>query len=242
MNSSSSEARLAAVWRSRPYMRPAKLRNSAPVRRPKSAIPSGTTPICRFTSTGYASRSRPRMSIFPELGASKPVSILIVVDLPAPLGPRKPKNCPGATRRLTSSTATRSPKRRVNPSVEMVGLVLIEIADPGKSESSTTRVVSAGVLANVWSSLSGGSREDPTQRKNLDHGGHRGPQLSLCAPCGYLLLEQSATRKVCWLLLFRVGLLGLLTFHVFSPRWYHADHSCVGDRLAKMFSRVPHDE
>ena len=29
----------------------------------------------------------------PEVGASRPVSILMVVDLPAPLGPRKPKNC-----------------------------------------------------------------------------------------------------------------------------------------------------
>lgn len=38
----------------------------------------------------------------PEVGARRPVSILMVVDLPAPLGPRKPKNWPGATVRLTS--------------------------------------------------------------------------------------------------------------------------------------------
>src|SRR5713226_10580323 len=57
----------------------------------------------------------------PAVGASKPVSILMVVDLPAPLGPRKPKNWPGATLRFTSSTATRSPKRRVRFSVEMAG-------------------------------------------------------------------------------------------------------------------------
>src|SRR5579863_4987355 len=126
MKSSNSAARLAAVSRSRPYMRPAKLRNSAPVRRPKSAMPSGTTPIWRLTSTGCASRSRPRISIFPELGASSPVNILIVVDFPAPLGPRKPKNCPGATRRSTPSTATSSPKRRVRPCVQMVGAGCIE--------------------------------------------------------------------------------------------------------------------
>ena len=77
-------------------MRPAKFKNSDPVSRPKSAMPSGTTPICRFTSTGYVSRSSPRISIRPALGASKPVSILIVVDLPAPLGPKNPKNCPGS--------------------------------------------------------------------------------------------------------------------------------------------------
>src|SRR5579863_10088221 len=121
MKSSNSAARLAAVTRSSPYMRPAKLRNSAPVSRPKSAMPSGTTPICRFTSTGLLLRSRPRISMLPELGACSPVSILIVVDLPAPLGPRKPKNWPGATRRFTLSTAIRSPKRRVRLWVVMVG-------------------------------------------------------------------------------------------------------------------------
>src|SRR5215469_13701959 len=126
MKSSSSAARFAAVSRSSPYMRPAKLRNSAPVSRPKSAMPSGTTPIWRFTSTGFLSRSRPRISMLPDVGASSPVSILMVVDFPAPLGPRKPKNCPGATRRLTLSTATSSPKRRVRAWVEIVGASSIE--------------------------------------------------------------------------------------------------------------------
>ncbi len=51
---------------------------------------------------GVAVRSWPRIWMLPEVGASRPVSILMVVDLPAPLGPRKPKNWPGATVRLTS--------------------------------------------------------------------------------------------------------------------------------------------
>src|SRR3954470_6851212 len=151
MNSSNSMARLAAVSRSRPYMRPAKLRNSAPVRRPNRAMPSGTTPIWRFTSTGLLSRSRPRISMRPELGASNPVSILMVVDLPAPLGPRKPKNCPGATRRLTPSTATSSPKRRVRDWVEMLGARSIEasnLAHDGRRASGFGRRGShTGVLA-----------------------------------------------------------------------------------------------
>ena len=41
------------------------------------------------------------MRIVPEDGASSPVSILIIVDLPAPFVPRKPKNCPPSTRRFT---------------------------------------------------------------------------------------------------------------------------------------------
>src|SRR5216684_5521216 len=133
MKSSSSEARLAAVSRSSPYMHPAKFRNSDPVSRPNSAMPSGTTPICRLTSTGCLVRSSPRISIRPELGASNPVSILMVVDFPAPLGPRKPKNCPGATRKSTLSTAINSPKRRERPWVEMVAeasMKLLNLAHP----------------------------------------------------------------------------------------------------------------
>ena len=63
----------------------------------------------------------------PELGASRPVSILMVVDFPAPFGPRKPKNCPGATRRSTPSTATSSPNRRVSDCVQMVGAISMKL-------------------------------------------------------------------------------------------------------------------
>jgi len=47
----------------------------------------------------------------PEVGSSNPQSIRIVVDLPAPLGPRNPKISPRRTSRFTWSTATKSPKR-----------------------------------------------------------------------------------------------------------------------------------
>ena len=38
----------------------------------------------------------------------------MVVDLPAPFGPRKPKNCPAATSRSIPSTAVRFPNLRDN--------------------------------------------------------------------------------------------------------------------------------
>src|ERR1700676_4909440 len=144
MKSSNSALRLAAVSRLSPYMRPAKFRNSEPVSRPKRAMPSGTTPICRFTSTGFFCRSKPRISMRPELGASRPVSILMVVDFPAPLGPRNPKNCPGATRRFTSSTATRPPNRRVRCSVE-IAAALMEFS----TLAHTQKCVNARSLARV---------------------------------------------------------------------------------------------
>src|SRR6202162_3694816 len=150
MKSSNSAVRLAAVWRSRAYMRPAKLRNSDPVRRPNNAIPSGTTPICRFTSTGCVVRSSPRISIRPALGARRPVSILMVVDFPAPLGPRKPKNCPGATRRSMPSTAISSPKRRVRPWVEIVGAASMKnlnLAQARVSPANSLAEAGAGDLA-----------------------------------------------------------------------------------------------
>src|SRR5262249_43538581 len=46
---------------------------------------------------------------------SRPHSIRIVVDLPAPLLPRKPKISPRRTSKVSASTATKSPNRRVRP-------------------------------------------------------------------------------------------------------------------------------
>ena len=43
------------------------------------------------------------------VGRSRPSTIRIVVDLPAPFGPRKPVTLPGSTSKLRSSTATTSP-------------------------------------------------------------------------------------------------------------------------------------
>src|ERR1051325_4313903 len=53
--------------------------------------------------------SWPQMNAVPEVGARKPVIIFIVVDLPAPLGPRKPSTSPSATAKDTPSTAVSGP-------------------------------------------------------------------------------------------------------------------------------------
>ncbi len=45
--------------------------------------------------------------IFGFLGRNWPVSTLMVVVLPAPLGPRKPKISPASTSKVTPSTARR---------------------------------------------------------------------------------------------------------------------------------------
>src|ERR1035437_1282757 len=57
--------------------------------------------------------SKPATVPVPAEGRRRPQSIRIVVDFPAPLGPRKPKISPRATSRLMPLTATKSPKRFV---------------------------------------------------------------------------------------------------------------------------------
>src|SRR3954466_11852758 len=57
----------------------------------------------------------PSTAAEPLVGFSRPQSIRIVVDLPAPLLPRKPKISPRRTSKVTWSTATNWPKRRVRP-------------------------------------------------------------------------------------------------------------------------------
>src|SRR5215216_2306528 len=57
--------------------------------------------------------SRPRKLILPWFSGSAPVIRLNIVVLPAPLGPIRPRISPALTSKLTLSTATRPPKRRV---------------------------------------------------------------------------------------------------------------------------------
>ena len=51
---------------------------------------SDTTPIRCLISIEFSIRSRSKIRAEPVLGRKSPVSILIVVDFPAPFGPRNP--------------------------------------------------------------------------------------------------------------------------------------------------------
>ena len=54
------------------------------------------------------------------IGRSSPSSSRIVVDFPAPFGPRKPVTTPGRTTKLRSSTAVFPPYRLVRPSASIM--------------------------------------------------------------------------------------------------------------------------
>ena len=68
-----------------------------------------------------ASSGLPNSSASPAVGASKPVSIFIVVVLPQPFEPRKPKISPRSMAKFTRSTAVKSPKRQVRSRATMIG-------------------------------------------------------------------------------------------------------------------------
>src|SRR3970282_437630 len=68
-------------------------------------FPSSTAAIRASARVGCATTSSPAISTLPELGRTRVQRHLRVVVFPAPLGPRSPTTSPGATEKLTSSTA-----------------------------------------------------------------------------------------------------------------------------------------
>src|ERR1035441_4474526 len=78
------------------------------------------------TDSGSRLTSNPATSACPDVGLSSPQSMRIVVDLPAPFGPRKPKTSPLRTARLIRSTATKFPNRltRLSTTTELLFSVM----------------------------------------------------------------------------------------------------------------------
>src|SRR5690349_23841124 len=68
-------------------------------------------PSERAWSTERSSVSSPLMNSRPSSGFWKPEMILISVDLPAPLSPKRPSTSPLPRCRLTSRSAVTGPKR-----------------------------------------------------------------------------------------------------------------------------------
>ena len=55
-----------------------------------SVLYCGTTPMERRASAGSATTSMPAMRTWPAVGRARVVQMLMVVVLPAPLGPSRP--------------------------------------------------------------------------------------------------------------------------------------------------------
>ena len=67
--------------------------------------------MCWRTPSGSRATSMPATKARPALGRNRPQRMRMIVDLPAPLGPRKPMISPRGDAKLTWSTATKSPNR-----------------------------------------------------------------------------------------------------------------------------------
>src|SRR3954464_5435086 len=70
-------------------------------------------PCARASSTLLGAYGSPLRNIWPESGLWKPQMILISVDFPAPLSPRRPSTSPLRRCRLMSRSAVTGPKRFV---------------------------------------------------------------------------------------------------------------------------------
>src|SRR6516162_2376259 len=87
-----------------------------------------TMPKARRTSSGSLTGSWPEIKSRPSLGLSTVVSILIVVVLPAPLGPRKPKMTPSGTANEAWSTAVKPLKRLTRSRASMIAPIIFRRA------------------------------------------------------------------------------------------------------------------
>ena len=73
----------------------------------------------------------------PLVGGMKPVIIRMVVDLPAPLGPRKPSTSPFSTEKETRLTATFDPKVLVRLSTFIIPVSSTSSAIPAVTKASS---------------------------------------------------------------------------------------------------------
>src|SRR5258705_11167203 len=94
--------------------------------------------MTRLRSRRSFSREKPSIVTSPAVGRRRPVSILMVVLLPAPLGPRNPKNRPRGTSNEMPSTATflRKAFVRWRTTIAGPGAVLIGESYPETSSRS----------------------------------------------------------------------------------------------------------
>ena len=86
---------------------------------------------------------RPFTTTVPLVGASSPMIIRMVVDLPAPFGPRNPVTVPGLTVKSSRSTAVVSPYRFVSWCASIIRVVP-SITGAGSPGASVTTLGTAG--------------------------------------------------------------------------------------------------
>src|SRR5664279_4173928 len=108
-----------------PWVAPRTSRHWPPVSPGQSATSPATWASRSWSVAAWRHGSPPKSSTWPPLARIRPRTTRIVVDLPAPLGPRKPWTSPGATSRSSPSRARNRPKVLVSPSARMTDWVVL---------------------------------------------------------------------------------------------------------------------
>ena len=87
---------------------------------------SGMKPRWRFASSGRVATGTPQRNAAPLSACVSPARMRIVVDLPAPFGPRNPTISPGRTLNETSATARCAPNVLFRRRTSIAGTALSE--------------------------------------------------------------------------------------------------------------------
>ena len=124
---------------------PTKCRYSVAERKLGGVSCSGMIPTRSRTPMGSFWTSRPSTVADPAVGRICPVIILIMVDLPEPLGPNRPKSAPFSTEKVTWLTAVRSPYTFVRPAVPITGAVMAGLPGEWRGNLRTMRKSGDGV-------------------------------------------------------------------------------------------------
>src|SRR5580693_6923127 len=110
-------------------------------------------PICWRTSCCFSTGFIPSISNVPLVGASRVVSILMVVVLPAPLGPRKANISPFATSKDTLSTAVKSPNFFTRFCTRIIESAILRVIGTAELRTAAFAVV-LECYARSWSGIS----------------------------------------------------------------------------------------
>src|SRR5262249_42551689 len=150
-NCSSSRVAVArASAERRPCRRPNSQRFSVAVRSSSTDAYCPVTPSSWRTRCGSRATSTPNREARPSSIGNSVASILSIVVLPAPFGPRTPKISPWRTSRSIPSTARKSPNDLTNPvaSTAVVGVISSLPSDLGCGAMRT--VSSRGFTTATW--------------------------------------------------------------------------------------------
>src|SRR5271165_154904 len=194
-------------------------RFSSTVRSMSLVSACGITPIQRRASSGCFRTSKPLMSACPAVRGNSVVIMRISVDLPAPLGPRRPKISPWCTLNETSSTAVKSPYFFVMWSTTMAS-PLTGVSQPASGFDLGANQLMTSLLQMLW---------------QQDFGGHPGNQRAI----GVVNLQLQTNGLDVTLAAADVTLGGKIAFHRFEDdgafnrfarRQTHREFLAVGDK------------